>query len=130
MADQDGTSGRDPVCRGGGGRPPVVGSPFGVELTIAALRERSGLRLAGEVDLSNRHVWQAVLHAATEQGDDIHMDLSDLDFVDVAAATALVRQATGLGPQRRLVLHDPPPTLRRMIGLLWQGQPVLEMEPA
>jgi anti-anti-sigma regulatory factor len=71
-----------------------------------------------------------VLHAAAERGADLHIDLSGLQFVDVAATTTLVRQAQSLGPHRRLGLHDPPPAMRRMIELLWQPHPVLEMHPS
>ena len=63
MSDRDSTTGDAVSDRA---------AATGVALTIAALREQSGLRMAGEVDLSNRHVWQAVLHAATERGADIH----------------------------------------------------------
>lgn len=39
---------------------------------------------------------------------DVHLDLAELQFVDGAGVTALVKAADSLTPPFRLILHNPP----------------------
>ena len=48
----------------------------------------------------------------------IHLDLTGLDFIDIAAARELIA-LTQQPPCPRLILHDPPPALLSLIRLLW-----------
>ena len=75
-----------------------------------------GLRLTGEVDLSNHEALGRVLaaRAATGEGD-VHVDVSALTFVDVQGLRTLVRAAAGLRGGRRLVLDRPRPAMRRIL---------------
>jgi anti-anti-sigma regulatory factor len=54
-------------------------------------------------------------------GGDLEIDLSDVGFVDVACAQLIVLAARGEPEGRRIVLHDPPRLLRRLLDVL--GRP-------
>ena len=70
-----------------------------------------GLRLVGEVDLSNHDMLSAQLDAAMDGTGDLHLELSELEFIDNGGARILIRAANQLGAARRLVLHRPPLSL-------------------
>jgi ABC-type transporter Mla MlaB component len=89
----------------------------------------AGLRLVGEVDCATRHILDAALEAMVGDAGDVHLDLSELAFIDVGGATSLVLWAGRLPDGRRMILHDPPYELRRIIDMLW-GQPAtIEVDP-
>jgi anti-anti-sigma regulatory factor len=79
-----------------------------------------GLRLVGQVDRSNREAFTAVLENVTADerasGRPPVVDVSDLSFVDVGAATALVRADRASATGIRLVGCRP--ALRRLLHLL------------
>ncbi|MGH3097052.1 MAG: STAS domain-containing protein [Streptosporangiales bacterium] len=85
---------------------------------------RTGWRLIGETDMSNRDRLERVLAAAVggQCGADglIHFELSTLAFIDLSGTRALVRAATALHESGggRVALHHPPYALRRVAGLL------------
>jgi anti-anti-sigma factor len=86
------------------------------------------VRLAGEVGLPTHDVWTDVLAAVAETGRCAHvLDLSEVAFVDVAGAEALAATAHRLGDGRRIVLHNPPRTLRRVLEMYWPGLPGIEV---
>jgi anti-anti-sigma factor len=91
--------------------------------SVRPLTSRAGLRLAGDVDLGTLGKLCAALAAldAGAKGTDVHLELSDLHFIDAAGARALVNRAKSLDGHR-FVLHDPPYALRRIIDVLW-GEP-------
>jgi len=87
-------------------------------LTISPLTGRAGLRLDGEADLTSHHELQKALAALPPGAAEIHFELARLKFIDVAATRALI--ARTLQPSHpRLILHHPPPSLQRLIHLLW-----------
>ena len=51
-------------------------------------------------------------------GDDLHIDLAEVGFVDVACAQLLVHAARAEPESRRVVLHEPPRLLRRLLDVL------------
>jgi anti-anti-sigma regulatory factor len=87
-------------------------------LTISPLTGRAGLRLDGEADLSSHHELQKALAALPPGAAEIHFELARLTFIDVAAARMLIA-STLQPPHPRLILHHPPPSLQRLIHLLW-----------
>ncbi|MEV5434622.1 STAS domain-containing protein [Streptomyces sp. NPDC052682] len=104
------------------------GSFPAVHLTVSPLSGRSGVRAAGEVGLTTRTEWERVLEKAVREGEDVYyLELSDVTFVDVAGAGALVAAAERLRDGRRLVLHRPPPALRRVLELFWPDLPAIEV---
>ncbi|MDN0194399.1 STAS domain-containing protein [Streptomyces sp. S.PNR 29] len=100
----------------------------GPGLTVSPLTGRKGLRAAGEVVLATRGRWERALEQAVGEGEDVYyLELSDVTFVDVAGAGALVAAAQRLQDGRRFVLHRPPPTLRRVLDTLWPDLSEIEV---
>jgi anti-anti-sigma factor len=91
-------------------------------LSVRPLKSRAGLRLAGDVDLATvEQLREALDELDANSGGDVHLELGDLHFIDAAGARALIHLAdTAAG--RRIVLHNPPYALRRIIDVLW-GDP-------
>lgn len=83
-------------------------------------------RLDGEIDVAT---WEAlgIGLSALADGADVHLDLEDLTFIDVGGVRALARVARALAPEGRLILHEPPDTLRRMLELAWPDAPGIEV---
>jgi STAS domain-containing protein len=46
---------------------------------------------------------------------DVHLDLAEVDSIDVLSVIALLRGAANLGDGRQLVLHNAPATLRPIL---------------
>ncbi|MFD3502616.1 STAS domain-containing protein [Streptomyces sp. NPDC058676] len=98
------------------------------ELTVSPLAERSGLRVAGEVGLATHEAWRSVLEQAVREDEDVYyLELSSVTFVDVAGAGALAAAAQQLGEGRRIVLDQPPHTLRRVLEMFWPDLSAIEV---
>ncbi|MFI9152402.1 STAS domain-containing protein [Streptomyces sp. NPDC053367] len=104
-----------------GGRLGV--SSHGVTgLEVSPLPERAGVCAAGEVNAATRSVWSEVLGQLARQGEDVvHVDMSEVIFIDVAGVTDLAMAAQSLRGERRVVVHDPPPQVPRILELFWPG---------
>ncbi|HVK25754.1 MAG TPA: STAS domain-containing protein [Actinokineospora sp.] len=80
---------------------------------------RQGTRISGHADLTTRPDFEQFLVALCEQAaGDVHLDLAELDFIDISGVITLVRVAGSLADGRHLVLHNPPPAMRRILDLL------------
>ncbi|MET9466439.1 STAS domain-containing protein [Streptomyces sp. NPDC006544] len=92
-----------------------TGAP--AQLTALPLQGRPGARLSGSCDLDTRESLSAVLGIlAGVPGAVVHLDLSAVAFLDPAAVAALVQASAALNGQgRRLLLHDPPYSLRKVV---------------
>jgi anti-anti-sigma factor len=105
----------DIASRGVAGPGPVHGvvvqveTPGGSGMRISRVDGEPRLRVAGEVDLTTYPLLAAALTASVHPGRDLHLDLAETTFLDVAAIRLLARTAEGLGPGRRLLLWSPPP---------------------
>ncbi|MFF4389119.1 MULTISPECIES: STAS domain-containing protein [unclassified Streptomyces] len=86
-------------------------------LTARPLRDRPGALLSGSCDLDTRAILGAALGVVTRiPGPVVHLDLSAVAFLDTAAVAALVQaNATVAGQGRRLLLHHPPYSLRKLV---------------
>ncbi|MFD5409987.1 STAS domain-containing protein [Streptomyces nojiriensis] len=86
-------------------------------LTARPLRDRPGALLCGSCDLDTRPLLRAALGVVTRiPGPVVHLDLSAVAFLDPAAVAALVQaNATVTGQGRRLLLHHPPYSLRKLV---------------
>lgn len=86
-------------------------------LTAQPLRDRPGALLSGSCDLDTRPILCAALGVVTRiPGRVVHLDLSAVAFLDTAAVAALVQAtATVTGQGRRLLLHHPPYSLRKVV---------------
>jgi hypothetical protein len=58
---------------------------------------------------------QLLLTLCQRSTGDVHLDLAELDSIDVAAVVALLRGAATLPDGRRLVLHNAPCSLKPML---------------
>ncbi|MGH4026100.1 MAG: MEDS domain-containing protein [Pseudonocardiaceae bacterium] len=98
----------------------VVGTVRDAGLSVVPLSwPAPGFRLVGEVDLSNHDILSAELDAAMIGTGDLHLELSELAFIDNGGARILVRAAHRLGPTRQLVLHQPPLSLSVALTMPW-----------
>ena len=89
------------------------------------------LRLAGDMDEATHAGLAAALDRFAGEPGDIHIDLSGVDFCDVASLRALVllshasRQYPDQ-PGRRVILHQPPAELKNLLQILgWDATPGL-----
>ncbi|WP_044381365.1 STAS domain-containing protein [Streptomyces cyaneogriseus] len=97
-------------------------------LTVSPLTGRAGVRMAGEVGLSTRGIWEDALEQAVLEGEDVYyLELSGVTFADVAGVGALVAAAQRLPAGARFVLHRPPHVVPRVLELFWPGQPAIEV---
>ncbi|MGH3796284.1 MAG: MEDS domain-containing protein [Pseudonocardiaceae bacterium] len=85
-----------------------VKTPVSEELRISPLAGLPGLRLAGEIDLSTRDLLIAALDTVPNGAGDLHLELSDLTFIDNGGVQVILRAAERLGPGSRMVLYRPP----------------------
>ncbi len=83
------------------------------------------LTLIGELDIDTVP-YLAARFAARPSDDDIVVDLSALEFVDVAGCRLLVEAAERLSAGRRMVMLDPGPALQKILSVCgWQNHPRL-----
>ncbi|MFE7743530.1 STAS domain-containing protein [Nocardia sp. NPDC057455] len=87
----------------------------------------SGLRCAGTVDFTTRDAWRSALAELAATGRDVHLDLSELTFIDVHGTTMLVEAATHAPQAPRIVLHRPPPMMLRILGVFWPSLHTIEV---
>ncbi|WP_280847349.1 MULTISPECIES: STAS domain-containing protein [unclassified Streptomyces] len=95
-------------------------SPSAGALSVLPLTDRPGWQASGEVSLLTRPAWEQTLcDLARSDEETCHLELSAVTFVDVAGVSALARTAQGLPRGRRIVLEEPPATLRRVLDVFW-----------
>lgn len=75
----------------------------------------SGLTVCGDLDASNRAELAGALDELSNRAGDVDVDLSDVDFADVATAALFVSTARSLGRGRALRLRRAPAHLVAMI---------------
>ncbi|WP_405497281.1 STAS domain-containing protein [Streptomyces sp. NBC_00096] len=111
---RDDGAGADADVRCGRGCTAAVA---GTALTARPLGDRPGTRLSGSCDLDSRQELCDALGVMTGiPGPVLHLDLSAVVFLDTAAVAALVGTSAALNGQgRRLLLHDPPYSLRKVV---------------
>ena len=92
-------------------------------LTIRRLAGRHGLLLDGEADLNSCHTLRGAFRAMLSDGmsdgpGEIHLELAGLTFIDVSCTRELLMLAQFPHPAR-VILHNPPWSLRRIATLAW-----------
>ena len=95
-------------------------------LVVTRTDKPSGLRFAGEIDMTNSDaVMRSVRLALSEKGDP-HLDLSRLSFCDISGIRALVDAALDLKEGRRMLLHGLPAQLQTVMRVTgWSEHPTL-----
>ncbi|MEU8776987.1 STAS domain-containing protein [Streptomyces sp. NPDC048606] len=88
-----------------------------LSLTARPLPDRPGALLIGSCDLDTRPILSAALGVVVRiPGKVVHLDLAAVPFLDAAAVAALVGATAAVtGQGRRLLLHHPPYSLRRVV---------------
>jgi anti-anti-sigma factor len=95
---------------------------------VCPLEGCRGVRAAGEIGLATHTIWERVLEQAVRGGEPVYyLELSEVTFVDVAGAGALVAAAERLEDGRRFVVRRPPPALRRVLEMFWPHLPAVEV---
>ncbi|MEE1757958.1 MULTISPECIES: STAS domain-containing protein [unclassified Streptomyces] len=99
-------------------------------LEVYPLPGRAGVRAAGEVNAHTRPAWIEALGQLTQRGEDlVHVDMSQVIFIDVAGVTELAMAAQSLRGGRRIVVQQPPPQVPRVLELFWPGLGGIEVAP-
>lgn len=81
--------------------------------------ETTGLRVAGEIDLNGHDDWERALRRVTSPGEEVHLDLTGLTFIDVRGVALLVDVAGRMRDGRRITVLGAPPGLQRVLQVLW-----------
>ncbi len=97
--------------------------PQNSELRTALLREHDGVRLTlgGELDMNGVLDTERAVQAAAALVPDgrLTIDLSELTFMDLFGARALLRVADGAGtPSREVIIANPKGHVRRLFELI------------
>lgn len=99
-------------------------------LRITATTKPPGLAIAGEIDEDTYPALTAKLEELAGAGE-IHLNLADVQYCDLAGLRAMIRLA-GAGrssDSRQVVLHDVPPRLKTVLGILgWDSAPGLVID--
>ncbi|MEV7007247.1 STAS domain-containing protein [Streptosporangium sp. NPDC051022] len=97
-------------------------------LRIVPLRRLPGLRVSGEIDRRTRRPWESALEELVAAGRDMHLELSDLTFIDVRGTWLLAEAAHNLPLGKKVVLHHPPYCLRSVLALIGSFPSPIEVE--
>lgn len=92
--------------------PEVAESPLA---RFLAVEEPWGLRISGEVDISNRDLLHRLLLSRCAVSSQLHLDLDGLTFTDVGSLARVRAVAAGLPESGALVLHGVPAMVRRIL---------------
>ncbi|GHB77487.1 hypothetical protein GCM10010331_76580 [Streptomyces xanthochromogenes] len=92
--------------------PPLYADAL---LRIWDTADPPGLRLAGQVDLTNQAALVGHLLAVDGAPADVTLDLTEVTFLNFASLHALVAFAESLEPGRRLVVHTRTPAVAQML---------------
>jgi anti-anti-sigma factor len=87
-------------------------------LEIEPIDEARGLRLVGEVDLSNVEQLKTALDPQVDRGGEITLDVAGLSFIGSAGVQVLIRALIDLEGRGVIVLRSPGESLRQLIGIM------------
>lgn len=86
-------------------------------VTLTPVYDPAGLRVTGDIDLTNTTGWQSAVAAVADHGEEVHLDLSGLRFIDLQGVRVLTRTAAAMADGRRLVLDSAPQGLMMILRL-------------
>jgi len=89
-----------------------------VELRVSRTKQPRGLRLSGELDVSNAPTLARALATETSRGGDVTVDLAGVAFLDSTGLEALIRGARDLQGRGRLILVSPQQSVRRIFEIV------------
>jgi hypothetical protein len=94
-----------------------------------AIDDPWGLRVSGEVDISNGELLQRLLLSRAAVVPTLHLDLAGLTFADVGTLTRLRTVAAGLPEAGMLTLQGVPAFVRRTMDICGLGHEKLRVAP-
>jgi ABC-type transporter Mla MlaB component len=108
------------------------GVPGDGTLRITPISSPPGLAITGEIDEATYGDLVGPLETLTARPGEIHVDLAEVKYCDLAGLRAIVG-LTGANGQnhssRRVLLHNVPPHMRTVLGILgWDCTPGLTMD--
>lgn len=103
--------------------------PDSTSLRTFSTSKPPGLRCVGQVDLTTHDAWETAL-ADLPVAPAVHLELSELTFIDTHGTLILVEATNQAAQRRRVVLHNPPVTLVRILELFWPSLPTIEVHRA
>ncbi|WP_169514488.1 STAS domain-containing protein [Actinokineospora enzanensis] len=99
--------------------PSTAPSVSDAQLPAPQARPGGPTRLSGHADLRTRPDFEELLLVLCGRATgDVHLDLGELDFIDVSGVITLLRAAGTLPGTSALVLRNPPESMRRILELL------------
>ena len=84
-------------------------------LVIEATERPKGYRLRGEVDLAAADALARTLQRATAHEENLHIDLSDVTFLDSIGLAVVIRTALALEGRGTLILSGAQAPVRRVL---------------
>lgn len=99
-------------------------------LRISRTADPPGLAIAGEIDESTYPALLGALRELPDTPPEVHLDLADVSYCDLAGLRAIVRLAGpgGAGTGRPVVLHKVPEQLRAVLAIIgWDAIPGLSV---
>jgi ABC-type transporter Mla MlaB component len=119
------TAGTDMIKDAKSSRITAGPAGYGGALRITEMGRPPGLILAGEIDEDTYPVLVARLDGLAPGAPEIHFNLANVEYCDLAGLRAIIR-LTGTGPARRVVLHDVPWRLQTVLHIVgWDSTPGL-----
>ncbi|MFF0306974.1 STAS domain-containing protein [Streptosporangium sp. NPDC004379] len=97
-------------------------------LRISVLTAPIRLKVSGEIDRTTREPWADALGGLTLGGDDMHLDLSELTFIDVRGVWLLTEAARSLPSGKKVYLHHSPYCLRSVLTLIGPDPSPIQVE--
>ena len=97
-------------------------------LRISRTADPPGLALAGEIDESTYPALLGALRELPDTPPEVHLDLADVSYCDLAGLRAIVRLASpgGAGTGGPVVLHKVPEQLQAVLAIIgWDAIPGL-----
>jgi anti-anti-sigma factor len=93
-----------------------------LELRVSRTKQPRGLRLSGELDVSNARTLARALSTEVSEGGDVTVDLSGVAFLDSTGLEALIRAARDLQGRGRLILVSPQQSVRKIFEIVLLDQ--------
>lgn len=105
-------------------------------LRVARAGSPPGLVIAGEIDESNYSGLVRALDRLVAGHGEVHVNMAGVEFCDLAGLRAILRLAENRGaeqdyPARRLVLHEVPRQVKRVLQIMgWDVMPGVALREA
>jgi anti-anti-sigma regulatory factor len=120
------SSGEEPgSCAADAGVRYIPASDYG-SLLVTWAAGQAFMEISGEIDLLNYSALAQTLGRLTAGVGTLHVSLAGLTFCDLGGLRVIVGLAAGGGDGRRVVMHEVPPQIMMVLGIVgWDSAPGL-----